>query len=101
MLRLSIFGTICLGLLFLLSGCEDFEIQPTEPETPAASATPEEGQTLQSFILDNSLTEQRDSLIACAFSGDHAFLPENLGGQVRVLAYSYFQEGEFLYFYST
>lgn len=101
MLRSSALGAIFLSLLFLLSGCEDNEIRPSEPEDPAAFTAPEDGQSLQSFISNNNLVEQLDSLIACAFSGDHAFLPEDLGADVRILSFSYFQEGEFIYFHST
>lgn len=97
MLRL----TVGLSLLFALFACEDFEVRPEEPEEPVEYAAPEDGQSLHSFIQVNNLTEQPDSLIACAFSGDHAFLPQGLGADVRILAYSYFEEGEFLYFHST
>lgn len=97
MLRLTIY----LSLLVFVFGCEDFEIRPSEPEPPVEYPFPADGQSLRSFIQGNSLIEQRDSLIACAFSGDHAFLPQGIGADVRVLSYSYFQEGEFIYFHST
>lgn len=97
MLRIA-FG---LSLLFWFSSCEDFEIRPSEPESPVEFPAPEDGQSLSSFIRSNNLTEQADSLIACAFSGDHAFLPQGLGADVRILSYSYFPEGDFLYFHST
>jgi len=91
------------GLLLFLSlfGCDDFQIGPSEPENPVEVSPPEDGESLQSFILNNNLIEQPDSLIACAFSGNHAFLPQGLGADVRILSYSYFEEGEFLYFHST
>ena len=95
------FTTALLGLIFLLSACDDFEIRPVEPEAPATFEPPADGQDLRSFLQGNNLTEQRDSLIACAFSGDHAFLPAGLGADARILAYSYFPEGEFFYFHST
>jgi len=97
MLRLTIY----LSLLVLFFGCEDFEIRPSEPEAPIEYPVPADGQSLGSFIQGNNLTEQPDSLIACAFSGDHTFLPQGVGADVRVLSYSYFLEGEFLYFHST
>ena len=68
---------------------------------PVEFPFPADGQSLSSFIRSNNLTEQPDSLIACAFSGDHAFLPQGLGDDARILSYSYFPEGDFLYFHST
>lgn len=88
-------------LVLLLISCDNFEIQPVEPNMPRPFTAPQAGQSLQNFIAINALTVQTDSLIACAFSGDHGFLPAGMAEGARVLAYSYLPGVDFLYFRST
>jgi len=92
--------TLLLTALVFIS-CDNFQIQPLEPNAPRQFTPPQVGQSLQNFIAINALTVQPDSLIACAFSGDFAFLPTGLPDRARVLAYAYHPEADFLYFRST
>ncbi len=92
--------TIIISFFFFVS-CDNFEIQPVEPNVPRPFTAPQVGQSLENFIAVNALTVQADSLIACAFSGDHGFLPTGMTGEARVLAYSYLPGVDFLYFRST